>query len=219
MNIALSGKLASGKSTLAEKLVEEKGYLILSIGSTIKKITNFLIEDPDKINSYLEKKINENERKELLRIIFSEFEEKFAKGKFEKDKKGFYVKNNSYRKLTQFIATTFRERLGEEIWVIFVSKEANELKEKGKKVIIDDLRYKKEKEIFEEYGFKIIRINVSLENQIKRIKSRGDGIISSEQLNHHSETSLDGENFDFSIDSDELSIEEIKNKIYDFLNI
>ena len=59
--LALNGKMRSGKSTVAEKLRDEKGFHIISIGSTIKKVANLLIENQSELKKYL-KEAEENKK-------------------------------------------------------------------------------------------------------------------------------------------------------------
>jgi dephospho-CoA kinase len=217
-NIALNGKLACGKSEQARLLHEELGYSILSIGTMIKKVTNLLIEDPMQWKMYLENTI---QNKKAVDAIYSEvqttFHDTFQYASFEKTSEVNYVKNDWYRELAQYIATSFREVLGEDIWVTFIAKEASILAKKGEMVVCDDLRFPSEKKIFEEFGFKIIRLDVSKEVQKQRISHRGDGVINEKQLNHISETALDDAIFDLRINTDNISIQGIKEKIFGFI--
>lgn len=221
MNIALSGKLACGKSVLANHLVESFGYTIVSIGAPIKKATNFLIENKDDFSRYVIESLETLKGKEIveqsIETIFHHFDSLSDVSSFIKQEDGSYIKNDDYRKLTQYIATEFRTQYGEDVWAIFAVNDALKLTQEGHKVICDDLRLPSEKKIFEKAGFKIIRLNVSKEVQKERIASRGDGTISEAQLTHPTEIALDNESFDLTLDTDTLSIEEVKNNVIGYL--
>jgi len=217
-NIALNGKLACGKSEQARQLYQELGYSILSIGTMIKKVTNLLIEDPKEWKTYLETMIDKEQAvNTLYQEVQNEFYHTYQKEKFEKTTDGLYIKNDSYRELAQYIATSFRDVLGEDIWVTFIAKEAEMLAKNGQKVVCDDLRFPSEKRIFEQFGFATIRLDVSEYVQKQRISKRGDGTINEKQLTHISETALDNATFDLRIDTDDLSIDEIKTIIFSFV--
>lgn len=217
-NIALNGKLACGKSEQARQLHQELGYSILSIGTMIKKVTNLLIEDPKECKTYLKTMIDKEQTVNVLyQEVQNEFYQTYQKEKFEKTTDGLYIKNDSYRELAQYIATSFRDVLGEDIWVTFIAKEAEMLAKNGQKVVCDDLRFPSEKRIFEQFGFATIRLDVSESVQKQRISKRGDGTINEKQLTHISEIALDDAAFDLRIDTDHLSIDEIKTIIFSFV--
>lgn len=220
MNLALSGKLACGKSVLANFLKEEHHYTIVSIGSMIKKVTNVVIEDQIAFAQYVKGMVEDKQVAErLVTEITNEFNTNFQHMTFEKDGDELYVKNNAYRQLTQYIATVFRKTFGEDIWVTFVAKEAINMTKEGKKIVCDDLRLPSEKEIFQSYGFKIIRLDVSEATQKMRIQARGDGKISHEQLNHPTEIALDNAEFDVRLNTDTMSMEAVNEFISGYLQM
>jgi len=220
MNIALSGKLACGKSRLAEELKRDLNYTIISIGTVIKKTTSLLIEDTERFKMYLQDMLqHQKDTAKLADEVIANFEKNFSRKSFVLDANGDYVKNDSYRGLVQYIATSMRKKLGEDVWVMFIAKEAEKKSKQGILVVCDDLRFPSEKEIFENYRFNIVRLDVSKEVQKKRIQMRGDGEISEEQLNHPSETALDDANFDLRIDTDNLLPEQVKERVCDYLNL
>jgi len=217
-NIALNGKLACGKSEQARQLQQELGYSVLSIGTMIKKVTNLVIEEPKEWKTYLKTVLEEDHViEQIYQEVQKTFQKKFQHVTFEKTEDGLYVKNDWYRELAQYIATSFRTLLGEDIWVTFVAKEAKMLAKQGKRVVCDDLRFPSEKHIFEQFGFATIRLDVSKKVQKQRISMRGDGKIDEKQLTHISEVALDDALFDLRINTDNLSIEEIKTIIFSFI--
>lgn len=217
-NIALSGKLACGKTVLANGMKEELGFEIISIGTTIKKTCSLLIENKDEFKQYLMNMIEDKSIAiQLIETMLETYHNKFSNSTFQKDKSGLYIKNDAYRDLTQYVATTLRKKFGNDVWVLFIAKEAESMAKQGKLVVCDDLRDPSEKKIFENFGFKIIRLDVSEKVQQERIKARGDGFISKEQLNHPTETALDDAEFDVRLDTDFLSIEEVRKAVYHYL--
>lgn len=203
--IAFSGKMTSGKTTLSEKFVEEDGYTLISIGSMIKKVSSLLVQNTYELNKYLHMMI---ESPDAPRVIFTlltkTFDNNFSNSSFQEDGNGGFVKNQAYRELTQFVATSLREILGEDIWVSFLAKEAQILVKNGEKVVCDDLRLPTELSIFKSFGFKTIRIDILPEVQRERIlKLYGE--IDEKQLTHVTEVALDDSEFDFRFDNSFLA--------------
>lgn len=219
--VALNGKMRSGKSTVAEMLREEHGFHIVSIGSTIKKVANYLIEDTRQLKQYL-KEVLKAEKEEKFEVIFQDFltvyQEQFANAIWQKEENGLYVKNEHYRKLTQMVATHFRQLYSEDIWMRFIAVDAMDLADKGKNVVCDDLRVKSEKRILEMFGFVIIRFDISKEEQEKRSKALGEEI-PDELLYHPTEIDLDDALFDYRFSVDALSPKEVYEKVVDYLKL
>lgn len=219
--VALNGKMRSGKSTVAEKLKKEKGFHIVSIGSTIKKVANYLIEQPAALKDYLKEVLKgEGDAKfeEVFEAFITQYQQQFTDAVFEKDGTGLYVKNESYRKLTQMVATYFRNVYSEDIWMRFIAVDAIDLADKGEKVVCDDLRLKSEKRILEMFGFIVIRFDISKEEQRARSARLGENI-SDELLNHPTEVDLDEAYFDYRFNVDNLSIDEMYQKVVDYLKL
>lgn len=215
----ISGEMGSGKSTLANGLKEEFGFHVISIGTTIKKVSQLLVDDNEILREYLLETLKEEEKfEEIFTRLIQEFEVRFNNADWRKSGNGEYIKNSSYRDLTQFVATYFRELYGEDIWVRFVASDAMELADKGEKVICDDLRFPNEKKIFEMFGFSTIRLDISKEEKLRRLQ-REYGEIPEDLLNHPSETALNDAFFDFRIPVDGLGKDELKNRVCDFLKL
>lgn len=216
--VVINGKMASGKTTAANGLKEDFNFIIISIGTMIKKVSTLLLEDKEKLNSYLNNVLNEEEGDFINEILTKGFKENYKNAIWEKLNDGSYNKNKWYRKLTQFVATTMRDQYGDDVWVRFLVNDAMELAEKGKNVVCDDMRVPSEKKIFEKFGFATVRLEVSKQEQRKRLEKEY-GNIPEEQLNHVTETSLDDAKFDFKINTDNFTIKEMRMEIYKFLGL
>ena len=170
MKIAITGKMCSGKSTLAQIIKEtNQEYVIYSFGLKIK---------------------------ELAKDIFN---------MKEKD-----------RTLLTSIGTKMRE-IDPEVWTNYIIKQT----EKETHCIVDDLRYQNEYDILVKNGFKIIQLNISKENQEKRIKKVYPNNYKDhlDNRNHSSESN----EFKWSqepliIDSDKETIFDIRTKVLSFIN-
>lgn len=207
--LAISGKMASGKTTVAEYLRDHQGYSILSIGNMIKKASTFVIDDMSELYEYMRHMVDDRKRLESLFFeLTSSYDAAFQETKWTKDSKGLYVKTQPYRELTQMIATKVRNHLGTDVWVQFCIKEALDLHKQKHKVVVDDLRLAEEKILFEQHHFHIARLDISPEVQRERIL-KDYGEIKEEQLHHITETSLDLASFDYRLEVSTLSKSEV----------
>lgn len=210
--IAISGKMTSGKSTIAKALAFNHGYKVFSIGDGIKKVSTYLVNNQlNEAKKYLETSM-EKEKLEKVLERYTNMYENFKNRPFEKDENNQYIKTETYRELTQRLAAETREVCGESFWFQMSLIKANEMIENGEKVICDDIRLKDEKELFEQSGFKIIRLEIEKEEQFKRMENLY-GKINEERLNDKTETALDDEEFDLKINVKGLSVEEIVEEI------
>lgn len=219
--VVLSGKMGSGKSTVAEGLCERFGFHTISIGTMIKKVSTLLIDQPNELKSYLRNVLKEEKPEsfeELYSKLITLYRENFTDATWEKDEAGNYTKNESYRDLTQFVATYFRDLYSQDIWVRFIASDAMELATSGERVVCDDLRDPSEKRILEMFGFMAVRLDISKEEQKRRLQERY-GTISEELLNHPTETALDDAHFDYRFSVDGMSVEEQREKVYRYLKL
>ena len=199
--IALNGKMASGKTTMAEALRDNLNFTILSIASSIKKASTILIDNTPYLHKYLKEMVKDAQIAEQLYFdIVQRYHSDFNQEVFEKDSAGAYHKTQPYRELTQMVATVVRKSLGEEVWVKFCIQEAKNQAEDGKSIVIDDLRLPEEKHLFEQNGFAVIRLDITAEVQTERLL-RMYGEINEEQRNHTTEIALDDALFDLRIDT------------------
>lgn len=217
--IMLSGKIASGKTELSKRLQERLGYQILTISVTIRKVSSYLVSDHGKLERYLLERFG---NKEKVDTIFQELkiiqELYFQDGTFEFDEEGLLLKKGTYRLLTQKVARKVRDLCGEGIWVKLLLEDTKEMIENGERLICDDAREKEEKEYFEMYHFKTIRLDIAREEQKRRAKKRGDGELTDEMLDHSNECALDHETFDLRFDTTSLTEEEVYAKVLGFLD-
>lgn len=214
MRFALSGKMGAGKSTLLKELAKTFAYKGISIGGEIKPLASALIEDRKVFEEKISRIIpNKRQRDISLKEIYDFFDANFKDVVWEKNSHGVFVKNTPYRKLLQEFTMLIRNHFGEEV---FAKLMIEKLGDKSISVVCDDLRLKSEKELLERHGFLIIRLDISKEEQIKRLKETY-GLYDESALMHKTETDLDDENFDLRIDVTGKSVTEVASVIQDFL--
>lgn len=205
--IALSGKMACGKSTISHILSDTYGFQVVSIALPIKKLSTLLIDNQLELQRQLNNLLDDHS---LSKDVFLEFQTlldtSFKNAQWVKTNNE-YVKNDDYRKLLQSVATLLRNKLGDDIWAKFFAKEAKELSNQGQLIICDDLRLPSEMEALKQKGFYIIRIDIDKETQHQRILELY-GEVNEELLSHPTEVSLDAAEFDFTINTGNKSLNE-----------
>ena len=169
VKIAITGKMCSGKTTIAKYIMEKNNNFIkLSFADKVKELASDLFDMK------------------------------------EKD-----------RYLLQSIGTKMRE-IKEDVWASYTVKKANNFNF----VVIDDLRYKNEFNKIKESNFIIIKLNISKNLQINRLKKlyKNSWQNHIDNLNHQSELELDNiddKNFDLIINVD--NEESVFNEIDSFI--
>ena len=153
----------------------------------------------------------EKENKHFKKLSFADDVYKIARELFNMKTKN--------RELLQSIGTKMRE-IDKDIW----AKSTIERSKKLQNVIIDDLRYPNELKYLKKNNFILIRLNISKEEQMKRLKETYPNTFHQhiENINHHSETSLDNvSNNEFDIIfniKDNINSKTITQKIIQSLN-
>lgn len=196
MNIGISGKITSGKTTLRRHLERKYGFKGLAIADPIKRI----------------EKVHNNVHPELwateLSIIVSELIPK-RRGDMGHPIKvrelvDVYLKIFHQCKVMKEKNRTLLQQIGNEtrkyyptLWIDYAIKAS----ESHKNIVIDDVRYINEAELLKSKGFELWRIILNPKTQRERILTTY-GEEQLQYLNHASEIDLDDslEIFDFLID-------------------
>lgn len=226
--IGLSGKMTSGKTSIAELLVDKYGYVVLPIAGRIKKVSNLLIEDQEELLFYLNQILPKQDihiGQDIVQTTFDDLVDLYfqnyvpnileygMKEIFIKDEgKGVYLKNKYYRDLTQRVGKCIREKFGSQVWVEILLNEASLLLKQGYKVICDDVRLRVESEQLSRAGFTMIRLDVDQDVQKERILRMYE-TLNPDALTHHTETELDRFDFKYRFDTSKDTKENTFNKV------
>jgi len=222
--IAVSGKIGSGKDTVAPLVISSLGInpddsiqeffarpLKSEIDQVIKIVRSHL--NIEKAVFVVSKEMKVPYAKSLKTVAFIHEE-------VSKDHSlTAYSRTSGIRRALQYWGTEVRREQDPDYWVKRAMKSVYHELALGKSVYITDARFPNELIAASNALGKTIRLDVSYEEQSRRIKNR-DGIsVSEEAKNHPSETSLDDyENFDVRVMTDHLNpsevAEEIVAKIY-----
>lgn len=190
LRIALTGRMRSGKSTIADHLWLNHDFAKVSFASSLKQLA-------DRLFSHLYEPIYED-------CPFSEG--------------GRTVKE--YRKpraLLQELGQKMRE-IDEDVWIKQAEQDV-ELAEAWRStagVVIDDLRQPNEYEWARANGFIIIRVEASEELRLRRAKQAGDSF-SAEDMAHDTEQHADGFSVDYVITNDG-DLDDLKRQVDEIMS-
>ena len=179
IKIALTGKMRSGKSTVAEILWLEYDLTRRSFGGALKYYADKMFEGstayPIEVEEYGEPCPFDGKRDTRVK---------------------------KPRKLYQDFGQAMRQ-LDEDIWIRHVEQaiESDKLFPDYKGVVIDDLRQPNEYEWAKANGFTIIRVNAREDRRLKRAEQAGDSF-SADDLAHDTEQHVDGFSVDYTIVND-----------------
>lgn len=204
--ISFSGKLASGKDTVAQKVMEklagdnvEHLFLSKALRLELDLMLDRAREMPDMLSlteSLIEEfAVGSHHAEELGTILLSvpDLIETSA-----------WSRTDEIRKALQYLGTDIRRTQDENYWVKKWMREAFIKMAEGYSLYSTDCRFPNEIEGMHKSGFKVVRLLVTKETQAKRLAGR-DGLLPNlDALEHESETALDKyNNFDLVVDNNQ----------------
>jgi dephospho-CoA kinase len=225
--VSISGKISSGKTTVSDYLKEEMGYTQIRSAGYLKKLCSAmasknLIMDvsgvtstkmfDDEITEIIDFLSNGAEEKKKLKSLVNELLVEYS------DVTSIAKKTDRVREMLQVVANRAINDIRQTIWVDACMKEMKELSKilDTKLFIHDDLRYPHEYETLRREGFVLIRLDITEEEQKKRVK-RLYGDIEGSRLTHISEIALDRHVFDYNVDATQ-PLEDMLQEILDIVN-
>lgn len=192
-NIAISGKMCSGKTTLANYLCNKYGYERVSFAAPIKELerihSDFTSEQWEEVLKPLVDKIfycQLNHSKKYIRDIILKIFERHLRVEWKN------------RELLQDIGFTLRSQVDSNI---FISLLDLSIKNSDVNFVVDDLRYKNELRYLKSREFEIIRLKISQISQYERYVNLYGKAPDSSASFHESETDLDGVEFENEINA------------------
>lgn len=200
MCIAISGKIGSGKTTVAEYIRDTYGYEIVSLASPLKKLASFKGEASITINgnAIIDSMFAREGERIAGKYIYQTMMERFVE-ELDSDQKP--------RVFLQSLGEAFRN-IDEDCWVNYLLKRCTS---GVHTYVCDDLRYTNEKRVLEAARWTTVRMDASPDVRIKR-RHITDSIDK-----HPSEISLDDDVFDYYI-TNIGSINHLYYKIEDIMS-
>lgn len=193
MNIAIAGKMGSGKTTVARYLVDKYDYWKHSIADHIKEIAQEV------------RLCNTVEAAKMISEITNEYYLRIYMDVLRLSEKCAGMSNRWLYQNLGDLVRCYRKNA----WLEYLYKQIAD----KPFVVIDDVRFKNEYDFFKEKGFVMVRVECSVAKE--RLKAR-DGCIDYSTLNHKSETELDNAVYDYVIKNDG-TFEELYKRVDDLI--
>lgn len=179
VSVAISGKIASGKSTVARLIAEYWGLKVASIAGAIKTLAECARCGNDDYSHRLLESLCDSDAQFLqATIVYSELREKHAAELASGDKP---------RAFLQDLGAGLRD-VSEDIWVNSVLLRSEACSEHG--FVCDDLRYENEAYRMQQSDWLLVRCECDEAVRAERIAELYP-TIETTRLNHPSETALD----------------------------
>lgn len=220
--LAVSGHMGSGKDSTAISVMEELGreYTHLPFAFKLKEeaqeIIDFLwaAEERTTAGAELAEYQNAPVRKceHMVELLWDDVKSGSVKSAYDR------VPSN--RAALQYWGTPVRREQDTNYWVkpsVAASLQAVSL-DSPKFVIVTDARFPNEADAIRDMGGVVVRLDVSREEQLRRLYDRDRQLPSNEALEHVSETALDDySDFDLRVRTDRLSLPTVTELIVGYV--
>lgn len=219
----MSGKMTSGKDTVAPLLVLPEGAVVSSYGDLIREemsiaiphIRSMVIDGTPEATTIRRvsggMNLSEEIAEEIVRLLASDFREDIHLTPRSR--------TDNMRYLLQNLGSDWRTADDEDYWARRGAIRAMEIIGSGKSVVAAGSRFLPDVEIPRLEGGFTVRLDVSRETQLRRLKSR-DGLMSEKTLkalDHPGETCLDDFDHDIRVNNDDEG-EYALSKVVETLN-
>ena len=230
--VGISGKMGSGKDTVAS-LLAERFYrrgdkaVIRSFADSLKEEVAKTVADAlmshseqdfcDSVTSWSE--IRNIQARELLKVlhplIASLLEQRVEPNEVTAE---LLYRNPAdkplVREVLKFWGNDVRRAQNPDYWVDMAAVYAKEQRDMGISCIIPDVRRQNEAGFIKDAGGLLVRLNVSEQEQMRRLLSRDNKLSDRSAFSHITETDLDYYNrFDLILNTDSMSPEEVTDAI------
>lgn len=215
--LGVSGKIGAGKDTVAPLVMEklqQSNPLHLAYGDALKAEVNELIllirsaAKKDEANATIRTVMDTATHAKVVDALWDEVhaDEHLTTA----------TKTTGVRAALQLWGTEVRRGQDDNYWVKKAMAAAMEALAQGRSVYITDARFPNEATCITDAGGSLVRLDVSPEEQDRRIALRDGRVMTEEERRHRSEISLDNFSFPFRLLTDGLGLDEVVNKVADF---
>lgn len=230
--VGISGKMGSGKDTVASFLSERisrggNKVVIRSLADGLKDEVSRIVADS--LSSQSEQKfcelvsswsgIIDSQVEELLKVLYP-LTESFTSQGIRPDEvtAGLLYRNPSdkplVREVLKFWGNDIRRAQNPDYWVDLASRYTNKQMSSGVSCIVPDVRRQNEAGFIKDAVGLLVRLNVSKEEQRRRLLSRDNKLSDRSAFTHITETDLDDyDRFDLILDTDSMGPEEVADAI------
>lgn len=220
--IAVSGKLGAGKDTIAPMLTRHFGIDSVHefFAEPLKTEINMVILIISLSHSVMEARSTVALRMQVADMRQSN---RVVRALYDDVKNGVvksaYDRTPSTRDALQLWGTEVRRAQEPDYWVVKAMQSSVNVLASGKSVYVTDVRFVNEMDAVKALGGYGIRLNVSEEEQSRRIMKRDGTVVTDAMRNHISETQLDDyHGFDAVVNTDGRNPDDITTEIINQLN-
>ena len=230
--VGISGKMGSGKDTVASLLAKMlyrrgDGVVIRSFADSLKEEVARLVADAlifqseqdfcDSVTSW--SRISSTQAQELLKVlnplIASLLEQRVEPNKVTAE---LLYRNPAdkplVREVLKFWGNDVRRAQNPDYWVDTAAGYAEDQRSMGVSCVIPDVRRQNEAGFIKDTGGLLVRLNVSKEEQRRRLLRRDNKLSDRSAFTHITETDLDDYNrFDLILNTDSMIPEEVTDVI------
>ena len=231
--VGISGKMGSGKDTVASLLAERfskignNKVVVRSLADGLKDEVSRIVADSLLSQSKQEfcelvygwSGITDSQAEELLKVLYP-LTESFTSQGIRPDEvtAGLLYRNPSdkplVREVLKFWGNDVRRAQNPDYWVDLASRYTNKQMSSGVSCIIPDVRRQNEAGFIKDADGLLVRLNVSEKEQRRRLLNRDNKLSDGSAFTHITETDLDDYNrFDLILDTDSMSPEEVADAI------
>lgn len=217
--LTISGKIGSGKDTVAPMILdllnvdkERRGHDFFAkpLKEEINQVIYYILtsEDIDTASNQISKELNVplDHAFETTEILWNDVKQGVITTSYDR--------TPSTRQALQFWGTGVRRAQDDKYWVKKAIRNVLTVVAAGHTVYVTDSRFPNEVESIADSGGVTIRLNVSPEEQARRISDRDGLQISEEARNHVSETSLDDyTGFHVIVNTDSITAHEVAQAV------
>jgi len=218
--VAFSGKIGSGKDTIAGVFFANDNSVIIheyfakalkqevqQVFDIIRNVPSFFVA-VDQIKGKMQ--INDEKALQVCDYLYEEVRDNLELTS--------YIKTNNVRLALQYWGTEVRREHDDAYWVKKTMKSVFDNLAENRSVFVTDARFYNEMDAVADCGGVAIRLDVSPEEQTRRVRGRDNVSFTEEARLHVSETALDDyPRFDVRVMTDNVPPETIVEKIVEEL--
>lgn len=208
--LAVSGKLGSGKDTIAPLVMAEmdsRSITQVSFAGALRCEVNQIIEIISQSQNL------SSARVEVANSLLAENVAEVVEALYPLVKDGVVSSSDqrhpSVRLVLQLWGTEVRRTQNPDYWVDLALKKIRAAVENNTNVVVTDARYENEIQALQKHGAMILRLDISPEVQAQRILLRDGHPPLLSAISHKSELSLDDWSFPARVNVDRLSVAEV----------
>lgn len=230
--VGISGKMGSGKDTVASLLAERfsqsgENVVIRSLADSLKEEVAKTVADAlmsqseqdfcDSVTSW--SRISSTQAQELLKVlnplVASLLEQRVEPNKVTAE---LLYRNPAdkplVREVLKFWGNDVRRAQNPDYWVDMATVYTEEQRSMGVSCVIPDVRRQNEAGFIKDAGGLLVRLNVSEDEQRRRLLRRDNKLSDGSAFTHITETDLDEYNrFDVILDTDSMNPEAVADAI------